>query len=126
MLRVVLLVFLGLFACAGSAGAATSPATQLDRALDKLVAMRGGPMGAMYELGALRALEEAVTGLNVNDAWSYVGVSAGSFIAACLANGLTMRQMLGSVARGDEGVCLPARAEIQELMAHADPAPAPP
>ena len=47
----------------------------------------GGPMGAMYELGALRALEEAIDGLRLNDAWSYVGVSAGSFVASCLANG---------------------------------------
>jgi NTE family protein len=61
----------------------------------------GGPVGAMYELGALRALEEAVDGLDVNDVWSYVGVSAGSFIAACLANGLTTRQMLSSVLRDD-------------------------
>lgn len=57
----------------------------------------------MYELGALRALEEAVDGLALNDAWSYVGVSAGSFIAACLANGLTTRQLLGSVLHGDRG-----------------------
>lgn len=60
-------------------------------------------MGAMYELGALRALEEAVEGLDLNDVWSYVGVSAGSFIAACLANGLTTRQMLASVVRGGGG-----------------------
>lgn len=63
----------------------------------------GGPVGAMYELGALRALEESVAGLQLNDAWSYVGVSAGSFIAACLANGLTVRQMLASVVHGDAG-----------------------
>ncbi|HEU4989238.1 MAG TPA: patatin-like phospholipase family protein, partial [Gemmatimonadaceae bacterium] len=54
----------------------------------------GGTVGAMYELGALRALEEAVDGLDMNDAYAYVGVSAGSFIAACLANGLTTTQML--------------------------------
>jgi NTE family protein len=57
----------------------------------------------MYELGALRALEESIQGLDLNDAWSYVGVSAGSFIAACLANGLTMRDLLGSVSRGESG-----------------------
>lgn len=64
----------------------------------------GGPVGAMYELGALRALEEAVDGLDLNDIWSYVGVSAGSFIAACLANGITTRQMLASVLGGDAEV----------------------
>ncbi|HVX39145.1 MAG TPA: patatin-like phospholipase family protein [Gemmatimonadaceae bacterium] len=63
----------------------------------------GGPVGAMYELGALRALEEAIDGLDLNDAWSYVGVSAGSFIASCLANGITVREMLDSVLQGDSG-----------------------
>lgn len=64
----------------------------------------GGPVGAMYELGALRALEEAVDGLDLNDIWSYVGVSAGSFIAACLANGITTKQMLASVLGGASDV----------------------
>ena len=71
----------------------------------------GGPVGAMYEIGALRALEEAVDGLDLNAAHSYVGVSAGSFIAACLANGLTTTQMLRAVLR-DEPVVNPLRPEI--------------
>jgi predicted acylesterase/phospholipase RssA len=58
----------------------------------------------MYELGALRALEEAVERLDLNDIWSYVGVSAGSFIAACLANGLTTQQMIRAMLRDDPGV----------------------
>jgi len=58
----------------------------------------------MYELGALRALEEAVDNLDLNDVWSYVGVSAGSFIAACLANGLTTQQMLRAMLRNEPGV----------------------
>ena len=65
----------------------------------------------MYELGALRALEEAVDGLDLNDAWSYVGVSAGSFIAACLANGLTMRQLLAAVSRDGGPFPLPNSAD---------------
>jgi len=79
----------------------------------------GGPMGAMYELGALRALEEAVDGLDLNDVWSYVGVSAGSFIAACLANGLTTRQMLASVIRGDQGE-YPLNPELFFTPAYAE------
>lgn len=71
----------------------------------------GGPVGAMYELGALRALEEAVDGLDLNNAWSYVGVSAGSFIAACLANGLDTKQLLGSVFYADRGP-YPLRPEL--------------
>ena len=68
-------------------------------------------MGAMYEIGALRALEEAVDGLDLNHAHSYVGVSAGSFIAACLANGLTTTQMLRAALRDEPGVN-PLRPEI--------------
>lgn len=46
----------------------------------------GGPVGAVYELGALRALEEAIEGLSLHELDVYVGVSAGAFIAASLAN----------------------------------------
>ena len=49
----------------------------------------GGPLGAMYEIGVLMALDEALMGLNLNDIDVYVGVSAGSFITAGLANQLT-------------------------------------
>jgi NTE family protein len=48
----------------------------------------GGPLGAMYEIGVLMALDEALDGLDLNDMDVYVGVSAGSFITAGLANGL--------------------------------------
>ena len=47
----------------------------------------GGPAGAVYEIGALRALEEAIDGLDLTACDVYVGVSAGAFVAAWLANG---------------------------------------
>ena len=53
----------------------------------------GGPLGAIYEIGALCALEEAVPGLDLNALDGYVGVSAGGFVAAGLANGMTPRQL---------------------------------
>lgn len=49
----------------------------------------GGPLGAIYEIGALCALEEALSGFSLADCNHYVGVSAGGFIAAGLANGLS-------------------------------------
>ena len=49
----------------------------------------GGPLGAMYEIGVLMALDEALEGLDLNNIDVYVGVSAGSFITAGLANQLT-------------------------------------
>jgi len=49
----------------------------------------GGPLGAMYEIGVLMALDESLNGLDLNDMDVYVGVSAGSFITAGLANKLS-------------------------------------
>ena len=46
----------------------------------------GGPLGGIYEIGALRALDEALDGLDFNNIDVYVGVNAGSFVAANLAN----------------------------------------
>lgn len=49
----------------------------------------GGPLGAIYEIGALVALDEALKGLSLTECDIYVGVSSGAFIAAGLANGIT-------------------------------------
>lgn len=54
----------------------------------------GGPMGAIYEVGALRALEEAIEGLDFNELQVYVGVSAGAFISSKLVNGRTTRELV--------------------------------
>ena len=56
----------------------------------------GGPLGAIYEIGALCALDESLSGLSLNDLDAYVGVSAGGFIAAGLANGLSPRDICAS------------------------------
>ncbi len=60
----------------------------------------GGPLGAVYEIGVLMALSEALDGFDFNELEAYVGVSAGSFIAAGLANGLSpaylYRMFIGS------------------------------
>jgi predicted acylesterase/phospholipase RssA len=53
----------------------------------------GGPLGAIYEIGALVALDEALAGLNATECDILVGVSSGAFLAAGLANGLTPRAM---------------------------------
>jgi predicted acylesterase/phospholipase RssA len=53
----------------------------------------GGPLGAIYEIGVLSALAESLRGVDFNEAEVYVGVSAGSFIAAGLANGYTPQDL---------------------------------
>jgi predicted acylesterase/phospholipase RssA len=50
-------------------------------------------VGAVYELGALRALEESIRGLRLNRLDVYVGVSAGAFIAASLANRISCKEL---------------------------------
>jgi len=61
----------------------------------------GGPLGAVYEIGALCALQESVSGLDLNAMDGYVGVSAGSFLAAGLANGMTARELCTAFIDGD-------------------------
>ena len=56
----------------------------------------GGPLGAVYEIGALCALEEALQGIDFTRLHHYVGVSAGGFIAAGLANGMSPRELCAS------------------------------
>jgi NTE family protein len=56
----------------------------------------GGPLGAIYEIGALCALDDALLGRRIVDLDGYVGVSAGGFIAAGLANGLGPRELWAS------------------------------
>jgi NTE family protein len=53
----------------------------------------GGPMGGIYEIGALLALNEAIDGLDFADVDVYLGVSAGSFVACNLANGISVEEM---------------------------------
>lgn len=64
----------------------------------------GGPLGGIYEIGALCALEESLSGLDFTGLQHYVGVSAGGFIAASLANGLTPRELCASFIENDRGV----------------------
>ena len=53
----------------------------------------GGPLGSIYEIGALVALQEAFDGVDFTQCHATVGVSAGAFIASSLANGLTPRDL---------------------------------
>lgn len=61
----------------------------------------GGPLGAIYEVGALCALEESLNGIDFTKLQHYVGVSAGGFIAAGLANGITPRALCASFIEND-------------------------
>lgn len=63
----------------------------------------GGPLGAIWEIGALCALEEALVGVDFTRMDGYVGISAGAFIAAGLANGMAPRQMCTAFIENEGG-----------------------
>src|SRR5580698_9276136 len=64
-----------------------------------LVLGGGGFTGGVYEIGALRALDLLAVNSTVNQFDIYVGTSAGSFIAALCANGVTPEEMMRVVTR---------------------------
>ncbi|HVB83388.1 MAG TPA: patatin-like phospholipase family protein [Rhodanobacteraceae bacterium] len=72
-----------------------------DRARIGLAVAGGGPIGGMWELGALHALADSIDGLDLTDLRVYVGVSSGSFLAAGLANGLDTAEMARIFLTGD-------------------------
>lgn len=63
----------------------------------------GAPGGAIYEIGALHALNEAIIGLDLCDCGAYVGVSAGAFLSSCLANGLSTAKQVRAIVKHEPG-----------------------
>lgn len=72
-----------------------------DRPRIGLAVAGGGPIGGMYELGVLRALDEALVGIDFTRLDCYVGVSSGAFLAAGLANRLDTQEMCRIFISGD-------------------------
>jgi predicted acylesterase/phospholipase RssA len=64
-----------------------------------LVLGGGGFTGGVYEIGALRALDLLAINSTINQFDVYVGTSAGAFIAALCANGVTPEEMMRVVTR---------------------------
>ena len=64
------------------------------RSRTALVLGGGGFTGGVYEIGALRALDLLAVNRTVNQFDVYVGTSAGSFVAALIANGVTPEEMM--------------------------------
>ena len=76
----------------------------------------GGITGGMYELGALSAMDDfIVSGRKSGEFDLYVGISAGSILAAFLANGISVDEMCSAVlGEGNQGFLL-RREDIYEL-----------
>lgn len=81
-----------------------------------LVLGGGGITGGMYELGALAAMDDfIVSGRKSGDFDLYVGISAGSILAAFLANGIGVREMCSAVLADEENGLLLRREDIYDL-----------
>ena len=63
-----------------------------------LVLSGGGLTGAVYHIGALRALNDALLDRSINDFDIYVGTSAGAVISSCVANGIRAKDLLRAVS----------------------------
>lgn len=70
----------------------------------------GGPLGAIYELGALQALDEAIEGTRMHELDVYIGVSSGAVLSANLANRISTTQ-IARVFMGDPQAELRFRPE---------------
>ncbi len=78
-----------------SAGSAQSKGRgRPKRSKSALVLGGGGFTGGVYEIGALRALDLLSVNRTVNQFDVYVGTSAGAFVAAAVANGVTPEEMM--------------------------------
>lgn len=64
-----------------------------------LVCAGGGVTGAIYEIGALAALEERLEDVSLTDFDVFVGVSAGAYISALIANGTAPGVLFRNVTR---------------------------
>ena len=75
-----------------------------------IVCAGGGVTGAIYEIGALAALEDRLENVSITDFDVFVGVSAGAYISALLANGVTPGVLFRNVTRSAG-----ARTDIDDL-----------
>jgi NTE family protein len=72
-----------------AAGASGVGRSARRRSKTALVLGGGGFTGGVYEIGALRALDLLSVNRTVNQFDVYVGTSAGAFVAAAVADGVT-------------------------------------
>ncbi len=78
----------------------------------------GGPLGLIYEVGAIRALDECLEGLDLQALHVYVGVSSGAVVAATLAAGVSSAQMcrlyIGEASEGGVDPAIFLRPALEE------------
>jgi NTE family protein len=80
-----------------------------------LVLAGGAVTGGAYKLGGLKALDDFLVNRKTTDFDTYVGLSAGSFLAAPLAGGVTPPEMLRSLDGSSEDFTYFAPSDFYRL-----------
>jgi len=91
----------------------TPPVESSGRSSTLGLACAGGVIeGAIYEIGALYALDEAIEGATLHDLDIYVGVSSGSLISGMMANGVSARELSQAVVSESPDTSLNLEPEV--------------
>jgi predicted acylesterase/phospholipase RssA len=80
-----------------------------------LVLAGGGLTGAVYEIGALRAIDDLLVDRTVNDFDIFVGTSAGALVTSFIANGVSPEEMLASLDGSDKEILPIKRSHVFSL-----------
>ncbi len=88
------------------------PVQRNHRSKTALVLAGGGLTGAVYEIGALRAINDLLTDRTVNDFDIYVGTSAGALVGSLVANGITPEVMLQALSGNHPDVRAIERSDL--------------
>jgi predicted acylesterase/phospholipase RssA len=91
-------------------GEAMEPVNRKHRSKTALVLAGGGLTGAVYEIGALRALDDLLRDRTVNDFDIFVGTSAGAFVSAMVAQGIGPHEIMDALA-GQHATLPPIRPQ---------------
>lgn len=89
-----------------------SPDTSTGRSTIGLACAGGVIEGAIYEVGALCALDEAVGGASLHELDVYVGVSSGALMSSMLANGVPARELSRAVVSESQDPSLNLEPEV--------------
>jgi predicted acylesterase/phospholipase RssA len=71
---------------------------RMHRSKSALVLAGGGLTGAVYEIGALRAIDDLLVDQTVNDFDIYVGTSAGALVSTFLSQGISPHEIMDALA----------------------------
>ena len=89
--------------------------TQATRSKTAVVLAGGGLTGLVYEIGALRAIDDLLIDQSVNEFDVYVGTSAGALVATGLANGLHPETMMQALAGSIPAIAPVMRRDIMRF-----------